>query len=134
MGVARQIVQYMLGASKRGLGVDNPILTEECAKESAEGFPSFQGLQRTGQTEISFLECLLQPGDELAAEDPAEDLHRKKEGIPWVNPTFVIRRQTAGRDYAMDMGVEQQILSPCVKNAQETDLGTEVLGVGCDFQ
>src|ERR1700674_586748 len=92
--VARQIVQYMLGAPERRLGVDNPVLAEKCAQKRVKCFSSFQGLQRTGQTEIPFLKCLLQPGDELAAENPAENLHRKKEGVPWVNPTFVIRRQT----------------------------------------
>ena len=48
MGVARQIVQYMLGAPKRRLGIDNPVLAEKCAEERVECFSSFQGLQRTG--------------------------------------------------------------------------------------
>ena len=31
----------------------------------------------------------------------------------------------------MDMRVEKQILSPCVKRADNPNLGAEMLGIGC---
>ena len=34
----------------------------------------------------------------------------------------------------VEMGMEQQVLAPTVQDRQESDLGAEVLGIGCYFQ
>lgn len=49
-------------------------------------------------------------------------------------PLPVIGRQSAGRDHAVHMGVELQILSPGVQHRQQADLGAEVLRIGGDFE
>src|SRR5271166_3279552 len=42
----------------------------------------------------------------------------------------VVWRQTAGRDRAMDVRVVEQILSAGMQNAEESDLGAQMLGIG----
>ena len=50
------------------------------------------------------------------------------------DPSRVVGRESAGRDHAVDMRMEQQVLSPGVKDGEEADLGAQVFGVGRHFQ
>lgn len=73
-------------------------------------------------------------GDELATEDSAQHLHGKeKAGVGGVHPAAVIGRDASRRDDAVDMQMSEQILAPGVENAEDADLGAQVLGVGRDF-
>src|SRR5262245_6980970 len=47
-------------------------------------------------------------------------------GMIWCDPT-------AGNN-AVDVGMEQQVLSPRVTNAKEANLGSEIFRIACDFQ
>ena len=40
--------------------------------------------------------------------------------------------EAAARHYTMQMGVEEQVLSPTVKDGEEADLGTQMFGIGGD--
>src|SRR5208283_1379903 len=84
--------------------------------------------------QIPFLKRALQSGDELATEHSTKDFHGKKEGIPRVNPAFVVRGQATGRHYTMDMRMVQQVLPPGVEHAEEADLRAKVLGISRDLQ
>jgi hypothetical protein len=53
-------------------------------------------------------ECSLQSSYKLAAENLAEHLHWKKEVIAWMDPSRMVRRQTAGRDNAMDVRMMEE--------------------------
>jgi len=46
----------------------------------------------------------------------------------------MIQREPAGRNDTVNVGMQKQVLSPRVKNRDDTDLGSEVFGIGCDFQ
>jgi hypothetical protein len=72
--------------------------------------------------------------EELAAEHAAEDLHREKERILGMNPMGVAWIETAGRNDAVKMRMQSQVLSPGMQNAEEADLGSKVLGVGRNFE
>src|SRR5664279_3156920 len=85
------------------------------------------------------LECAgmkggLESGDELAAEDTAEHADRQKEGVPGGDPAGVIRRQTTGGQYAVDMGMKLQALIPAVEHAEEAYLGPKMPGIASDLQ
>jgi hypothetical protein len=41
--------------------------------------------------------------EELAAEHAAEDLHREKKGMPWVNPVRAGWIETSSRNDAVEM-------------------------------
>ncbi len=72
--------------------------------------------------------------EKLAAKDAAEDLDGEEEGIFRMNPAGVAWIETAGGNDAVEMRMQSQVLSPGVQNAEEADLGSEVLGVGRNFE
>jgi hypothetical protein len=80
------------------------------------------------------LESSLESGDELSTKDPTEYAHRQEEGIAGVDPAGVIGRKTSGRNQAMQMRMEQQVLTPTVQHGEETDLCAEMFGVGGDLE
>ena len=59
MGVAGEIAEYMMGTAEGGLGVDDPVLTEQGAQEGAEGLFVGQGLKSSGEGELVLLESTL---------------------------------------------------------------------------
>ena len=56
MGVAGEIAEHMMGTAEGGLGVDDPVLTEQGAQEGAEGLFVFQRLENSGEDELVLLE------------------------------------------------------------------------------
>jgi hypothetical protein len=72
--------------------------------------------------------------EKLAAEDAAEDLDGEKERILRMNPARVAWIETSGGNDAVEMRMQSQVLSPGVQNAEKADLGSEVLGVGGNFE
>jgi len=84
--------------------------------------------------DAALTERLLEQSEILAAEDTAENLDGQKEGIPWMNPARIALVETPGRDDAVEVRVQAQVLSPGVQDAEETDPGSEMPGIGCDFK
>jgi len=72
--------------------------------------------------------------EKLAAKDVAEDLDGEKERILGKNPTGVAWVETAGRNDAVEMRMQLQVLPPGMQNAEKADLGSEVLGVCRNFE
>src|SRR5436309_2149772 len=70
----------------------------------------------------------------LPAENAAENHDRQKKRITGAYPAGVVRRDPSRRDNAMNMRMQEKVLSPCVQNTDRADLRTEVPGIGCDFQ
>ena len=80
------------------------------------------------------MESALQAFGKLSAKHLAKHLDRQKESVARVNPVLVIGRKTTGRDHAMDMRMNLQILSPGVQDAEKSDLRAQVLWISCDLQ
>ena len=80
MGVAGEIAEHRMGTAEGGLGVDDPVLTEQGAQEGAEGLFVFERLERSGEGELVLLEAMFQTGNELAAEDATESVDGEEEG------------------------------------------------------
>ena len=78
--------------------------------------------------------CSLKEIEKLAAKDAAEDLDGEEEGIFRMYPARVAWIETSGGNDAVEMRMQSQVLSPGVQNAEEADLGSEVLGVGRNFE
>ena len=72
--------------------------------------------------------------EKLAPEDAAEDLDGEEEGIFRMNPVRVAWIEAASGNNAVEMRMQSQVLSPGVQNAEEADLGPEVLGVSRNFE
>jgi hypothetical protein len=109
--VSTQVTEDLSRPAERRFGVDDPIIAVQPPQELVELFGHCQGgCWACAAEPVTSVESL-QPGAELATEDPAEDLHRQKEGVPRVNPAFVIWRQSARRNCAVNMRVKASALT-----------------------
>ena len=80
-------------------------------------------------TEVAF-----QSADKLAAKNLSEHRDGKKEARARWNPARVIKRQSAGGHYTMDMRVMFEFLIPGVEHAEEADFGAKMFGIASDFE
>src|ERR1700683_4127408 len=85
------------------------------------------------------LECAgmkrgLESGDKLTAEDTAEPLDGKEEGVGGGSPVRVIWSQTASGNYAVNMRMMLQSLVPGMEHAEEADLRAEMTRIAGDLQ
>jgi hypothetical protein len=81
-----------------------------------------------------FCEELLQSGDELAAEDSTQGVNGQKETPRGIDPSGRIESQTTGGNDVMDMGMMLKVLTPGVEHAEESDVGSQVLGIASQFE
>ena len=107
MRVAGQIVEYVMGATKRWFSVDDPIFTEQRPQEGTECFRVCKRFEFTRKHELALPEQTLQAGDELAAKDATEHLYRQEESVAWTHPLRMIRRQAARWNNAVNVRVMQ---------------------------
>ena len=106
MGVGAQIAQHMFRPSQGFLGVDDPVMAEQYAQPCCKGTRLGHGQEVAMELEHASKEGAAKSGDELAAEDTAEHADGQEEGSPGGDPAGVIRRQTTGGQYAVDMGMK----------------------------
>lgn len=135
MGVAAEVSQNMFGPTEGRLGVDVLFLLAQLVDQL---FKRCRVAERCGWT--SEVECapameLAEDGEELVAEDGAQDGNRHEEHrMAGGDPALMISRQSAAGNDAVDMVMGQQVGSPCVQDGEEADLCAEALGIGSDFE
>ena len=76
MSVAAEIAQYLQGTTEGGLGIDDPVMSVQAANEFGEPLRIGESGSRTGAAKLVASVKPFQAGEELAAKDAAEDLHR----------------------------------------------------------
>ena len=130
MRVPCQVVVDMLGACKRGLGVDDPLLPVQCPFQRGEFLRAGQGRRAPLERETAFGVGLLQFCEELAAKQAGKNPDREQVVLPCRDPTFGVRRKPPAGDNAVQMRMKQQVLAPGVKHRGESDLGAQALGIG----
>ena len=59
MGVAGEIAEHMMRTAEGGLGVDDPVLTEQGAQEGAKGLLVGERSKATGEGKLALLESSL---------------------------------------------------------------------------
>src|ERR1019366_9168477 len=106
VGVGAQIAQHIFRPSEGALGVDDPVMAEQYAQPCCEGTRLGQGQEEAVELNHASMEGAAKSGDELAAEDTAEHADGQEEGVPGGDRAGVIRRQTTGGQYAVDMGMK----------------------------
>ena len=129
VSVAGERAEDMMGTAEGWFGIDDPVLAEQGAQESAEGFLVLQRSKRAREDELALLESSLESGDELTAKDAAEHAHRQEEGIARVDPARVVGRKPSGGNQTMQVRMEQQVLTPTVQHGKEADLSAEMFGI-----
>lgn len=77
---------------------------------------------------------LLQPSDELAAEDSAQRVDRQEEAARGIDPSGTVGSQSAGGNDVVDMGMMLKVLSPGMEHAEKTDIRSQVLRIASQFE
>jgi hypothetical protein len=77
---------------------------------------------------------VLESSRELATKDAAENADGQEETGRSSDPSRVIDGKAAGRHDAVDMGMVLEVLSPGVQDAEQSDIGAQVLRVASNFQ
>src|SRR5271165_4959987 len=77
---------------------------------------------------------LPEPGDKFTPEHAAQDPYGEEERVARTDPALAIRRESSRRNHAVHMRVMEKVLPPGVKNAEESDLGAEMLRIGGHFK
>ena len=134
MGVAGQVVENLFGAAKRWLGVDHPVLPEQLSEEGCEAGWNGQILLRAVKLQLVLRDELLEFRNELAAEDAAQCMNGQKEAWRRVDPSGAIESKAAGGNDVVDVGMMLKVLSPGVEHAEESDVGSQVLGIAGQFE
>ncbi len=132
--VAGQIPENMFGAAERGLCIDYPVLTEQRSKEGVERFRFCEHFHAAGEPEFSRMEGAFESVGELATKDIGQHFHGQEKPVARVDPALVIGPKATGRDHAMDMRMDLEILPPGMQNAEESDLRAQMFGIGRDLQ
>ena len=83
MGVAAQILEYMLWTTEGAFRVDHPIVSEQCSQPGGESLRLSESLQISVETQLAILEGAFEGRNKLAAKDAAEHLDGKKECVAW---------------------------------------------------
>src|ERR1017187_3335233 len=118
----------MLRSAEGGLGVDYPFLVPERGQVTGKSGRIAEWSEVAEELEFTGSVGLFQRLEKQSAEEGAEDFHGEEEFAATGNPAFVIGRQTAGGNHAMEVGVE--ILSPAMEHREEAGGNTEMLRVG----
>src|SRR5208282_1815507 len=124
----------MFRSTEGSLRVDDPVMAEQEPEPGCECSWFHEWDEVAVELECALAESSLQRSDELAAEDTAEHADRQKERAPGGDPAGVIRRQTTGGQYAVDMGMKLQALIPAMEHAEEAYLGPKMPGIASDLK
>src|SRR5271163_3579994 len=71
---------------------------------------------------------------ELTAEDFAKYSDGQKETWRGIDPSGAIESQAAGGNEVVDMGMMLEVLSPGMEHAEESYVGSQVLGIASQFE
>jgi len=114
-----------------GLGIDNPILAAQPPYELGKLFGLAEYGSGSGAAE--FLPPIKTPEfvDKLTAKDTHKRFNWQKEAtVTGLHPMLVIRLETSGRNHAVYMRMEQQVLTPGVQNGNHAESRPQALRVG----
>ena len=129
VGVAGQILQDLGRATKGWLGVDHPLLSADFGDRAGPGGEIAKSFELTVKLDITVAIGGFESLEIQTPKQPAEDAHRQEETISAGGPSKLVAGDSSTGDDAVHVGVVEQGLAPGVKNGQEADVCTEVLGI-----
>ena len=71
---------------------------------------------------------------ELFAEPMAECLDGQEEPVRRVYPSGTVEGQTSGGNDVVYVGMNLEVLSPGMEDAEKSDVGSQVLGIASEFK
>ena len=134
VSVATEILEHILGAAEGWLGIDHPVFAKQGSQPGGEEFGLRKSQQIPGKMQLASLKGQLESVDELAAKHRPEHGNGEKEARVRSNPAGVIEREPAGRNNAVDMRMNLELLVPGVEHTEKADLSSEMCGIASDFE
>lgn len=130
MRVTAKILQHPLRASEGRFAVHDPLDASQRPgeREESNGIP--QCCDGAGEQQQALPERLFESFEEEPPEQSRQHPDRQEESGLGREPAGSVRADAAACGDAVDMGMEQQILSPAVQHREEADLCAEVAGIG----
>ena len=134
VSVAAEVSDDLLRPAEGGLGIDDPILTKQRSQESGEVVSARPGAGSIRHRSAGSCDrACRSPSTNFPRNTLLRASNGQEERVSRVNPAFPVRRDSTTRNHAVNVGMKQQVLSPRVKNAEETNLRSEMLGIACNF-
>src|SRR6185312_15975649 len=121
MGVAAEIVEYLLRTAEWSLGVDDPFDAAQRVQMFGERCRLGEWGQLTEEAQRAGIEDGRQPLQEQPAIEPGEYADRQEESGPACDPAS-FARQAATRHDAVHMRVMEQVLSPGMQHGDHAGL------------
>lgn len=90
------------------------------------------GVVEAGELAVEVEADFVESFEKEAPEQARENAHREKEVRAAVGPARTVGGSASAGDDAVDVGMVEQVLAPCVKDREEADVGTEILGIAGD--
>src|SRR5438445_1466049 len=132
MRIAAEISQHLFGPAEWRLGVDDPVGPSELIEPLGEYGGIGEMGEITEKAQLASREGSLQLLQKQAAEQLREDADRQEEVGPASHPSCAVERRSTTRHDTVDMRMVLQGLAPGMEDGGHAELGTEMLGVGCD--
>ena len=133
VGVSAEIAKHGLRSAEGGLCVDDPIFV-------VERIEKILPLRRVGKVRgIAFENELVvatifgKGAEKLAAKQLCEDFDGKEVLFSCGYPCCSVRAEAAAGDHAVEVGMELEVLSPCVEDSGEADVRAEVFAIPRDL-
>jgi len=129
VSVAAEIIEHLLRAAERRLGIDHPLPTAQTIDQMLESSWLSKMSESATKGELA---ALVRPPElftEEAAKETRENSHGEKEVLTTTDPALTVEGETAAGDHAMQVWVMEQILAPGMEHGQKADLGAEVFGI-----
>jgi hypothetical protein len=134
MSVLAEITERVLRPSKGAFGVNHPLGAKQRTKPRREGFRIVKRGERSVKPEFMLRMQLVKAVDKLAPKYFSEHPDRQEELWRRVDPSRVIRSETAGGYNTVYMRMMLELLVPGVEDAEETDLCAKTLRVAADLK
>jgi hypothetical protein len=134
MRVAGQILQHMFGPAKRRFCVDHPVGSVHSLQPTFKASGIREISEAPAELDSSVGIGFSQRGQKPTSEAAAQDSHGQEKVRAAIDPSRSIQRDPSGWDHTMDMGMEQQVLTPRMKHGEEADMSAKVPRVGGDLQ
>ena len=135
MSVAAEIFENLFRTAEWPFAVNHPMGAVEIANEGMKRLRIGKMLQFSVKADFSFSKSFFEGIYNLSSKDLPECIFRQKESIPWIrrHPPLMIERQSAGRNYKVNMRMMFQFLRPSVKHAEKADLSSQEFGIASDL-
>jgi hypothetical protein len=130
VGVAGEVGQDLLGTGEGLFRIDDPFGCTQ-GRENGCKRPRVVEADKVGK-ELQFtgFECCRQTLEKQVLEHAREHANGKKGSWPAGDPTLAVRRNAATRNDAVNVRVVMKVLTPCVQNSGDADVGTKMPVIG----